>query len=140
MALEATARRRWFGAIVLVVALAMLICGETVLKEKLGNLTFIFYWMVCVGLTTLAIVIAFLDARALQHRIRREQRDLLRPPCRKSSARPSPGRIFEAASGEGDNRRGDQTRGTENAESADESPIRIPGYLVPAQPSKSRAG
>ena len=76
MALDATARRRWFGAIVLVVALAMLICGETVLKEKLGNLTFVCYWLVCLGFTSLAIVIAFLDARALQHRTRQEQRDL----------------------------------------------------------------
>jgi membrane protein implicated in regulation of membrane protease activity len=76
MALDATARRRWFGAIVLVVALAMLICGETVLKENLRKLTFICYWLVCFGFTSLAIVVAFLDARALQRRTSQEQRDL----------------------------------------------------------------
>ena len=76
MALDATARRRWFGACVLLTALAMLICGETVLKGTLGNLAFVFYWMVCFGLTGLAILIAFLDARALQQRTRQEQRRL----------------------------------------------------------------
>jgi hypothetical protein len=76
MALDATARRRWFGAIVLLAALAMLICGSTVLKEKLGYLAFIFYWMVCFALTMLAIIVAFLDARALQRRTREEQQDL----------------------------------------------------------------
>jgi undecaprenyl pyrophosphate phosphatase UppP len=76
MALDATARRRWFGAVVLLAALAMLICGATVLKEKLEYLTFIFYWMVCFALTILAIIIAFLDARALQRRTREEQQDL----------------------------------------------------------------
>ena len=76
MALDATARRRWFGAVVLLAALAMLICGETVLKGKLGDLTFIGYWLVCFALTGLAIVVAFLDARALQRRTRQEQRDL----------------------------------------------------------------
>jgi membrane protein implicated in regulation of membrane protease activity len=92
MALDATARRRWFGAIVLLVALAMLICGETVLKEKLGNLTFILYWLACFGFTGLAIVVAFLDARALSHRTRQEQRDLfeatLKEIERKTKTRP----------------------------------------------------
>jgi len=76
MALDATARRRCFGAIVLLVALAMLICGETVLNGRLGGLAFIAYWMVCLVLTGLAVVVAFLDARALQRRTRQEQRDL----------------------------------------------------------------
>jgi hypothetical protein len=76
MALDATTRRRWFGAVVLLAALGMLIGGETVLKGKLGDLTFIVYWMVCFALTGLAILIAFLDARALQRRTRQEQRDL----------------------------------------------------------------
>jgi membrane protein implicated in regulation of membrane protease activity len=76
MALDATARRRWFGAVVLLAALAMLICGITVWKGTLGGLTFLYYWMACFALTILAIVVALLDARALQRRIRREQNDL----------------------------------------------------------------
>lgn len=76
MAFDANARRRWFGAVVLLAALAMLICGETVLKARLGDLAFIVYWLVCLVLTGLAIMVAFLDARALQRRTRQEQRDL----------------------------------------------------------------
>jgi len=76
MVLDATARRRWFGAAVLLAALAMLICGQTVLKGRLGALAFIAYWLVCFGLTGLAILVALLDARALQRRTRQEQRDL----------------------------------------------------------------
>jgi membrane protein implicated in regulation of membrane protease activity len=76
MALDATARRRWFGAVVLLAALAMLICGTTVWKGMLGGLTFLYYWMACFVLTILAIIIAFLDARALQRRTREEQHDL----------------------------------------------------------------
>jgi hypothetical protein len=76
MALHATARRRWIGACVLLAALVMLICGETVLKGTLGGLAFVSYWMVCFGLTGMAILIAFLDAHALQQRTRQEQRKL----------------------------------------------------------------
>jgi membrane protein implicated in regulation of membrane protease activity len=76
MALDVTARRRWIGALVLLAALGMLISGETVLKGKLAGLAFIFYWLACFGLTGLAILIAILDARALQRRTRQEQHDL----------------------------------------------------------------
>ena len=76
MALDATARRRWLGVAVLLAALAMLICGQTVLKARLVALAFIAYWLVCFGLTGLAILIALLDARALQRRTRQQQREL----------------------------------------------------------------
>jgi hypothetical protein len=76
MALDATLRRRWFGAVVLLAALGMLICGETALKGKLGDLMFVAYWLVCFALTGVAIVVAFMDARALQRQTRQEQRDL----------------------------------------------------------------
>jgi hypothetical protein len=72
----------------------MLIGGETVLKGRLGNLAFIFYWLVCFGLTGLAILIAFLDARALQRRTRREQRELFETALKEieTEARARPGR------------------------------------------------
>jgi hypothetical protein len=94
MALDATLRRRWFGAVVLLVALGILICGETVLKGKLGDLTFIAYWLVCFALTGMAIVVAFLDARALQRQTRHEQRDLFETTLKQiqSEARTRPGR------------------------------------------------
>ena len=76
MALNATARRRWFGAVVLLAALGMLICGQTVLMGKLRGFAFIAYWLVCFAFTGMAIVVAFLDARALQRQTRQQQRDL----------------------------------------------------------------
>ena len=76
MALDATTRRRWCGALVLLAALGMRIAGETVLKGKLENLAFILYWLLCFGFIGLAILIAFLDARALQRRTRQAQHDL----------------------------------------------------------------
>ncbi len=76
MALDATARRRWFGVVVLLSALVMLICGVTVLQRTLEGLTFLYYWMACFALTILAIIVAFLDARALQRRTREEQQNL----------------------------------------------------------------
>jgi membrane protein implicated in regulation of membrane protease activity len=82
MALDATARRRWLGAATLLAALAMLICGETVLKGRLGDLGFLAYWLVCLVLTGLAVVVAFLDVRALGRRTRQEQRDLFEKTLR----------------------------------------------------------
>jgi membrane protein implicated in regulation of membrane protease activity len=82
MALDASGRRRWFGAVVLLAALAMLLCGQTVLKARLGALAFIAYWLVCFGLTGLAILIALLDVRALQRRSRQQQRDLFETTLR----------------------------------------------------------
>ena len=76
MVLDATARRRLIGALVLLAALGMLIAGQTVLKGKLQNLVFIIYWMVCFGFTGVAILIALLDARALQRRTHQEQHEL----------------------------------------------------------------
>ena len=76
MALDATARRRWFGALVLLAALGMLIGGETVLKGEADGLAFVFYWLVCFGFTGLAILVALLDARALRRRTSQEHLNL----------------------------------------------------------------
>jgi len=77
MEFGSTARRRWFGGIVLFGAVGMLICGQTFLKSRLAGVAYLVYWLVCFGLTGLAIIAAFLDVRALQRRIREEHRDLL---------------------------------------------------------------
>ena len=77
MGLDATARRRWFGGGVLAGALAMLICGETVLQGRLSAFAFTLYWLICFVLTGVAMVVAFRDLRALQRRTRKQQRDLL---------------------------------------------------------------
>ncbi|HXP60515.1 MAG TPA: hypothetical protein VN829_08495 [Dongiaceae bacterium] len=76
MPLDAAVRRRWFGALFVVLALAMLITGQTVLSGRLNPLAFMLYWLVCVGLTGLAMVLAIRDLRALQRRNLEEQRRL----------------------------------------------------------------
>ena len=77
MGLESTARRRWFGGIVLALALLMLILGETVLKDRMGQFVFVIYWLICFVFTGLAIVVAFRDVRAVHDEVRTEQRTLL---------------------------------------------------------------
>src|SRR5664279_4537386 len=86
MALDATTRRRWLGTLVLLAALGMLVAGQTVLSGKLENLAFIIYWLICFVFTGLAILIAILDARAVRHRIHREQHDLFETTLKKIEA------------------------------------------------------
>jgi hypothetical protein len=82
MGLDVAARRRWIGGLALAAALAMLVAGETVLKGHLKDVGFLIYWLICFLFTGTAIIVAFLDARALQHRTRREQRDLFEATLR----------------------------------------------------------
>jgi len=77
MGLDATARRRLFGGIVLAGAVAMLVCGQTILQERLRGAAFVAYWLVCFVMVGLAIIAAFRDLRVLQSRTRQEHRDLL---------------------------------------------------------------
>src|SRR5690349_13195342 len=77
MGMDATARRRWFGAVVLFGAVAMLVCGQTVLQGRMQPWLLVIYWPICFILTGLAVVAALRDVRALQDRARQEQRDLL---------------------------------------------------------------
>ncbi|HZR18264.1 MAG TPA: hypothetical protein VFE51_13310 [Verrucomicrobiae bacterium] len=77
MGLDATARRRVIGALFLIAALGMLVVGQTLLKNHLRDLGFLVYWLLCFVFTGLAILVAFLDARALQYRTRREARELI---------------------------------------------------------------
>jgi hypothetical protein len=77
MAFSSTARRRWIGGIVLFGAVGMLICGQTFLKSTLAGMSYLIYWLVCFGLTGLAVFVAILDVRALSRHVREEHRDLL---------------------------------------------------------------
>ena len=60
----------------------MLICGQTVLKNRLGALEYLVYWLGCFLLTGLAFILAFLDVRSVQRRVRQEQRNLLETTLR----------------------------------------------------------
>jgi hypothetical protein len=77
MGMDVTARRRWFGGLVLLAAAAMLISGQTFLHDRLKGIPFAVYWLACFALTGIAILVAFRDARALHERSRRQHRDLL---------------------------------------------------------------
>ncbi len=77
MGMSVTARRRWLGVIVLGAAVAMLLLGQTLLKNQLSDAAFLLYWMCCFGLTGLAVLIALWDVRALQRRTHQDARDLL---------------------------------------------------------------
>jgi membrane protein implicated in regulation of membrane protease activity len=95
MGLDATARRRWLGALMLLTALGMLVAGETVLKNRLKDLAFLLYWLLCFAFTSLAIVMAYLDVRALQRRTRREAHELLQTTLKdiQTEARSKPRRM-----------------------------------------------
>lgn len=69
-------RRRWFGVLCLLAAIAMLVAGETVLKGRMKALGFVAYWLLCFMATVLAIYAALLDARAVREETQAEQRAL----------------------------------------------------------------
>ena len=77
MGIDATARRRWFGALALGGALLMLVAGATVLSGKLTGMGFLLYWGACLALTGVAILIAFIDMRAVQYQLRQEKHELI---------------------------------------------------------------
>ena len=76
MANSSDRRRRWLGGIALVLALAMLIAGQTVLSTRFGPLGFAVFWIVCLLLTCVAIIVAFRDLSVVRRRTREEQRAL----------------------------------------------------------------
>ena len=55
----------------------MLVLGLTVLKNRLQLQTFLYYWLVCMLVTGLTLIIAVLDLRAVRLRSQREQAELL---------------------------------------------------------------
>jgi len=65
------------GMTFLIVSVVMLILGETLLRSSLRNVPFIIYWMVCIMITFLAIVFAFLDVAGVQRQAKEQQRELL---------------------------------------------------------------
>jgi len=65
------------GLVFLMIAVLMLILGETLLRSSLTKVPFVLYWMVCFVFTALAIVFAFLDVAGVQRQAREQQRELL---------------------------------------------------------------
>jgi membrane protein implicated in regulation of membrane protease activity len=74
---NAKARRRWFGALCLLAAIAMLAAGETMPGKRLDGVGFVLYWLACFVFAALALLTAILDLRVLRREARDEQRALL---------------------------------------------------------------
>ena len=66
----------------LIIAVLMLILGETLFRSSLGKVPFIIYWMVCFVFTALAVLFAFLDVAGVQRQAREQQRELLEKTIR----------------------------------------------------------
>ena len=78
MSNSSDALRRWLGTFFLIVAVGLLIWGQTVLQPVLTGFRFIAYWTTCFGFTLLAILAALLDVHAMRRRAREAQRELAR--------------------------------------------------------------
>jgi len=73
-----TTRRRWFGFLFLLLALGMLVWGQTWLHSRLRGVGFVVYWLVCLGWTLLALITALVDLRVTRRQLRREQLEMLK--------------------------------------------------------------
>ena len=74
---SAKSRRRWLGTLCVSGALAMLLLGQTVLEGKLRGFGFLGYWLLCLGLTLLAMLTALLEVFAVRRESRERQRELI---------------------------------------------------------------
>ena len=72
------ARRRWFGTLFLIIAIGMLIWGQSVFRSRLEGMGFILYWLACIFFTGLAFLTAIRDFRAVRQHSREEHRNLFR--------------------------------------------------------------
>ena len=79
---RADIRRRWIGAIFLGGALLMLVLGETALRDRLDEITFIVFWLICFLLTCGAIFVALLDLSVVRRRTREEHKALFQDALR----------------------------------------------------------
>jgi hypothetical protein len=85
------ARRRWFGAFYLALAAMLLIWGQTLLQPHLRGWVFLCYWLACFVFTVLAMVVAWLDLRAVQHHLRQQQIGLIEKTLRELGPQSGPG-------------------------------------------------
>jgi hypothetical protein len=70
--------RRWWGTFCLIMAVGMLLWGQTLLAAYLEGLGYVIYWLVCFGFVFLAILIAGLDLWIVRRRVQRERTELIR--------------------------------------------------------------
>lgn len=70
------------GMVFLILAVVMLILGETLLRNSLAKVPFLIYWAACFVFTGLAILFAFRDVAGVQRQAREQQRELLEKTIR----------------------------------------------------------
>ncbi len=68
---------RWLAAATLISSVTMVVAGEFFLNERLRAEAFIYYWLVCIGLTFLTMLLALADFWIVRRRMHRQQRELL---------------------------------------------------------------
>ncbi len=76
MLTAADARRRSLGLFFLLLAIVMVIWGETLLKPYLKQLGYVLYWLACIFCLMVAVGTALLDLWVMRHRNRRQQEEL----------------------------------------------------------------
>ena len=81
---SADKRRRWFGLFYLIMAIGMVIWGQTLLKHYLTGLSYLIYWIICFGFTLLAMLTAALDLWVIRLRQRRSENEAAREALKAS--------------------------------------------------------
>ena len=76
MLTRADARRRSVGLFFLLLAVVMVIWGQTLLKPYLQQLTYVLYWLVCMFCLLVAVAMALLDLWVMRRRNRCQQEEL----------------------------------------------------------------
>ena len=92
MALSRDGWRRLLGAVFLSISAGMLVVGQTVLKDRLQSLNFVYYWLTCTVFTGLTLIVALLDMRIVRRRARQQQSELLKNTLRDISLEQSQSR------------------------------------------------
>ena len=76
MLTPADARRRSIGLFFLLLAVVMVIWGQTVLKPHLVQIGYVLYWLACIFCLMVAMAMALIDMWVMGRRNRRQQEEL----------------------------------------------------------------
>ncbi len=82
MAFSRDGWRRLLGLIFVSIAVGMLVIGQTVLKDRLQSLAYVYYWLTCTVFTFLTLIVALLDMRIVRRRAREQQSELVKNTLR----------------------------------------------------------
>ena len=82
MAFSRDGWRRLVGVIFVSIAVGMLVLGQTVLRDRLQSLAYVYYWLTCTVFTFLTLIVALLDMRVVRRRARQQQNELLEKTLR----------------------------------------------------------